>query len=116
MEVWRFKSAEELQALDLDGAQVRDLVIQWWSKDDKAGDFLSKQRAGAISLSLMSNPGVEHQPGRRAWSDGVPHDFDRLASRLQKGATTIRHDVVSINFYRNPNALTPDSRFPRSSI
>jgi hypothetical protein len=113
MEVWRFKSAEELQALDLDGAQVRDLVIQWWSKDDKAGDFLSKQRAGANSLSLMSNPGVEYQPSGKAWSDGVPHVFDRLA---RKPGTTIRRDVVSINFYGNPNAVTPDSPFPCSSV
>jgi hypothetical protein len=116
MEIWRFKSAEELQALDLDGAQMRDLVIQWWSRDDKAGDFLSKERAGAISLSLTSNPGVEHQPTRRAWSDGVPHDFDRLASRLQRGDANVRRDVVSINFRQNSNAFIPNSRIPSNSV
>jgi hypothetical protein len=110
MEVWRFKSAEELQALNLDGAAVRDLVMQWWSKDEKAGDFLLKEKAGAISLSLTSNPGVEYQPTRMAWSDGIPHDFDRLASRLHRADATVRRDVVSINFRHNSNGLMQNAR------
>jgi hypothetical protein len=115
MEVWRFKSAEELQALDLDGAQMRDLVIQWWSKDAKAGDFLVRERARAVSLSLTSNPGVEHQPTRGAWSDGVPHDFDRLAGR-QRADGPVRHHVVSINFRRDPNGLLQNAPYSPNSV
>lgn len=77
------KSAEELQALDLDGAQLRDLVIQWWFKDNVAGDFLSKERAGAISLSMTSNPDVEYQPTRRVWSDSILHQIDSVSRQLR---------------------------------
>ena len=115
LEVWRFKLAEELEALRLDESQLRDLVVQWWSKDEKAGDFLSKERKRAISVSLTSNPGIEYEHNRRAWSEIVVHDFDRLAGRIPKAITTERKREVIIS-RTNANGLFRDGHASPSSI
>jgi hypothetical protein len=115
LEVWRFKLAEELEALRLDESQLRDLVVQWWSKDEKAGDFLSKERKKAISVSLTSNPGIEYEHSRRAWSEIVAHDFDRLAGRIPKATTTERNREVIIS-RTNENGLFWDEHASPSSV
>jgi hypothetical protein len=115
LEVWRFKLAEELEGLRLDESQLRDLVIQWWPKDEKAGDFLSEERTKAISVSLTSNPGIEHEHSQRAQSEIVVHDFDRLASRIPKATKTVRNREVIIS-RTNANGLFWDKHVSPSSV
>jgi hypothetical protein len=94
LEVWRFKLAKELEGLRLDESQLRDLVIQWWSKDEKAGGFLSEERTKAISLSLTSNPGIEYEHNQRAQSEIVVHD---IAGRIPRATKTMRNREVIVS-------------------
>jgi hypothetical protein len=107
--------AKELEGLRLDESQLRDLVIQWWSKDEKAGSFLSEERTKAISVSLTSNPGIEHEHSQRAQSEIVVHDFDRLASRIPKATKTVRNREVIIS-RTNANGLFWDKHVSPSSV
>jgi hypothetical protein len=101
LEVWRFKLAKELEGLRLDESQLRDLVIQWWSKDEKAGSFLSEERTKAISLSLTSNPDIEYEHNQRARSEIVVHDF---GGRIPRATKTMRNREVIVS-RTNANAL-----------
>jgi hypothetical protein len=115
LEVWRFKLAEELKGLRLDESQLRDLVIQWWSKDEKAGDFLSEERTKAISVSLTSNPDTEYEHSQRARSEIVVHNFDRFAGRRPKVTKTVRNREVIIS-RTNANTLFGDKHAAPSSV
>jgi hypothetical protein len=106
LEVWRFKSASDLEILALDQNQLSDLVIQWWSKDEKAGEFLQRERAKAKSFSLTSSPFVESQKTRKARSDSVLHTIERSAGQIRRASSGFRRpDAVRLDFSKHANGL-----------
>jgi hypothetical protein len=106
LEVWRFKSALDLEILDLDQNQLSDLVVQWWSKDEKAGGFLQRERAKAKSFSLTSGPFVEFQKTRKARSDSVLHTVERSAGQVRRVRSGGRRpDAVRLDFSKHANGL-----------
>jgi hypothetical protein len=106
LEVWRFKSALDLEILGLDQNQLSDLVVQWWSKDEKAGGFLQRERAKAKSFSLTSGPFVESKNTRKARSDSVLHTIERSAGQVRRVRSGCRRpDAVRLDFSRHANGL-----------
>lgn len=106
LEVWRFKSALDLEILDLDQNRLSDLVVQWWSKDEKAGEFLQRERAKAKSFSLTSGPFVEFPKTRKARSDSVLHTVERSAGQARRtGSGFRRPDAVRLDFSNHANGL-----------
>jgi hypothetical protein len=106
LEVWRFKSALDLEILDLDQNQLSDLVVQWWSKDEKAGEFLQREKAKAKSFSLTSGPFVEFQTSRKARSDSVLHTIERSAGQVRRASSGFRRpDAVRLDFSKHANGL-----------
>jgi hypothetical protein len=106
LEVWRFKSALDLEILGLDQNQLSDLVVQWWSKDEKAGEFLQRERAKAKSFSLTSGPFVGFQTTRKARSDSVLHTIERSAGQVRRASSGFRQpDAVRLDFSRHANGL-----------
>ena len=115
LEVWRFKLAKELEGLRFDESRLRDLVIQWWPKDEKAGDFLSEERTKAISVSLTSNLGIAYGHNQRPQSEIVAHDFDRHAGPIPKTTKTVGKREIII-FRTNANGLFGDEHASPSSV
>jgi hypothetical protein len=106
LEVWRFKSALDLEILNLDQNQLSDLVVQWWSKDEKTGEFLQRERAKAKSFSLTSGPFAESQMTRKARSDSVLHTIERSAGQVRRIQSGFRRpDAVRLDFSRHSNGL-----------
>ena len=79
-EVRRYKSAEELKKLTLDQEQIKDLVLEWWDRDESVADFRSARDAAALSLDLplQTIPTHTYKAGARSES-AVPIVQELLA-------------------------------------
>jgi hypothetical protein len=54
LEVYQYKSARDLQTLQIGQEDLRDLVLEWWSSDKAAGEYLRTLRLEARGLSLSA--------------------------------------------------------------
>ena len=73
-EVRRYKSAEQLKMLRLDQEQIKDLVLEWWDKDQSVADFRSARDTAALSLDLplQTIPAYTYRAGARSESAVLP--------------------------------------------
>jgi hypothetical protein len=80
-EIYQYKSALDEQTLNVSREGLRDLVLEWWSLDDAAGEYLKTLRLEARGLSLSATSATST---RQARSDMFVFTLNRLSDRLHK--------------------------------
>ena len=80
-EVYQYKSALDEQTLNISQEGLRDLILEWWSLDDAAGEYLKTLRLEARGFSLSATPAMST---RKARSDMLVFTLNRLSDRLHK--------------------------------
>ena len=80
-EVHQYKSSRNLRTLNVSQEGLRDLVLDWWSLDDAAGEYLKTLRLEARGLSLSATPALST---REARSDMFVITLNRLSGRLYR--------------------------------
>jgi hypothetical protein len=98
LEVHQYKSARDLQTLQISQEGLRDLVLEWWSCDKAAGEYLRTLRLEARGISLSARA---DRSNCEVQSDTVVVTLNQLSGRLYRDCTlqqvretvrlTIRH-------------------------
>jgi hypothetical protein len=101
-EVYQYKSALDEQTLNISQEGLRDLVLEWWSLDDAAGEYLKTLRLEARGLSLSAAPTMST---RQARSDMFVFTLNRLSDRLHKDFTIRRVSETVRLTIRRPRSI-----------
>ena len=86
-EVNRYKSASNLQGLNMGQECLRNLVLEWWFKDAAAGQYLKTLRLEARGMSLSASAALST---REVQSDTVAVTLNQLSTRLYRNYTTLQ--------------------------
>jgi hypothetical protein len=87
LEVYQYKSARDLQALQISQEDFRDLVLEWWSSDKAAGEYL--RTLGLEARGLSMSPRAERS-NYEVQSDTVVIRLNQLPGRLSRHCTLQR--------------------------
>jgi hypothetical protein len=101
-EVYQYKSAVGEQTLNISQESLRDLVLEWWSLDDAAGEYLKTLRLEARGLSLSATSAIS---ARRAQSDMFVFTLNRLSDRLHNDFTIRRISETVRLTIRRPRSI-----------
>lgn len=122
LEVCRLKSYQELQDLHIDNADMKDLILEWWSKDDAAKMPGPDQRLPGIRSTSSASRKVDVADfdqsfgNRTAKSDSMLPRVNRLSLRIQQRHLLEIRSRVSLALASSARALTPDDQFTRRSF
>lgn len=84
LEVYQYKSARDLQTLQIGQEDLRDLVLEWWSSDKAAGEYLQTLRLEARGLSLSARA---DRSNYEVQSDTMVITLNQLSGRLSRDCT-----------------------------
>jgi hypothetical protein len=101
-EIYQYKSALDEQTLNISREGLRDLVLEWWSLDDAAGEYLKTLRLEARGLSLSATSAIST---RKARSDMFVFTLNRLSDRLHKDCTVRRVSETVRLTIRRPRSI-----------
>ena len=101
-EVYQYKSALDEQTLNISQEGLRDLVLEWWSLDDAAGEYLKTLRLEARGFSLSATSATST---RQARSDMFVFTLNRLSDRLHKDFTVRRVSETVRLTIRRPRSI-----------
>jgi hypothetical protein len=85
-EVRRFKSAEVFSHLHLSKEQIKDLVLELWSRDSSIVDFVSSQKLAAQSLNLSVQTTRGRPPYRATYSDSALPTIQDAVLKARRGS------------------------------
>ena len=101
-EVYQYKSTLDEQTLNISQEGLRDLVLEWWSLDDAAGEYLKTLRLEARGFSLSATSAIST---RQALSDMFVFTVNRLSDRLHKDFTVRRVSETVRLTIRRPRSV-----------
>jgi hypothetical protein len=84
LEVYHYKSAKDLQTVQISQEGLRDLVLEWWSSDKAAGEYLRTLRLEARGISLSARADRSNYD---VHSDMVVVTLNQLSDRLYRDCT-----------------------------
>jgi hypothetical protein len=96
-EVRRFKSTLELNDLNLDQTQIKDMVLKWWFNDGSAAAFAHARMVAveSLNLSVLTTQGLPAPRGTRSESFASALQEAVLQARNHKGPIPRHSDDVS---------------------
>ena len=93
-ELYQYKSTPTLQRLEISQEGLRDLVLEWWFKDEAAGQYLKTLRLEARGMSLLASAAMS---SRDVQSDTVVITLNQLSGRLYRNYATLQlSDTVKL--------------------
>lgn len=95
IEVRRFKMTEKLGTLPLSPERLKQLVLEWWSKDDTVKLFFSARNNTAMSVSISSRTKEQEFTSKFKGGDSVVSTGDRITLGRQ-GARSLLFDGATI--------------------
>lgn len=115
LEILRFKMSGSLRTPPLNPRQLKDLVLEWWSRDATVSRSPQARDQSAPSVSISSRA-QEERSNNKTQSDTVVFESDRIARRLQ-GSQSIRLDgAPSLAISRLPKVLNRPFNRTSSSV
>jgi hypothetical protein len=114
LEILLFKS--ELQNMHLDSEQLKDLVLEWWPRDDTSKIYSEARRRSRRNFSYNARSRRPNLSTQAARSDSVIHYVNRLGHRSQRGALLTPRNRSSVTLDRLINNLTLHRPSTASSV